>query len=1175
MATLAIAAGGALIGGVVGAEFGYAALGLSLGWMVGSVAGAVLFPQHQKPTKSGQIGDNSLQISTYGVVIPRIYGAARLAGNVIWANQRNEHKSTKTEGGKGMGGGAKTITYTYSQSFAIGICQGPISGIRKIWADGKLIKDLTAVSPSSSDTNTGGAFAPNIYLGDDTQEPDPVIEAAMGIDNVPAYRGLAYIVARDFALTDWGNRIPNFTFEVVRGASALPAANYLVAATTAARSVEPYGGLWWVANGTTIYGINPYTTEIVTTLDVGGETGVWLYKIFASDTGPLLYTVTPDDYGLYASISYFDYAGPVLDPSTGEEIIPPRVLAWCNGPIGSNSTYASKSNEKYCLMAVIDARTGVLLAKTGFDIPGNFFGEGGDSYLWYVRTGPGEVIGQMLYMYSHSSYNGDTVLMFDCSAGVPAYIDRGPQNVQDTYWWTNTTIKLPLPDLTDSTRHLVLGMRSSDNVLVLYVNAAVADTLVIAGDYAAPCWDYIHQILYVTSGAAANHVFTAYSLDGNVFTSLQSFTVTSHGTRGISGLVFEPITNQIVIIDDPYVVGFDANWQVSENTDQLYAYSSVPPISSSDPAEPGRVVFVPQCNDYVLGISGNQATRIWITPRITQDFMTLDECVADACSLTNLEDGDYAVDTLSSQTVYGYSMTNQAACRSMIEDWVGAYFFDIVQSDDKIKFLLRPQAKVADLTMDDLVIAGGQTGTTSGADNSIINIQDTKENDLPRELDFIFIDPNITYQQNCARSRRLTTKSRNTKQSNIPLVFSSANAAPVAEKMMSAVWAERRQYSFSLSQKWSWLDPADVITLTTDNLVHTLRLTRVAMQPGNVLQCEAVSMQALAYQHSQAGPAGAVYGDPLVSVALASTVLYILDTPLLRDQDEGSIIYLAVGHGSGAWTGAGVFKSADDANYSVIETFNTEGAVGTAAGALMNVTDPYIWDNGPALSVKLTDPEAELVSTTDDEVLNGANPMLVGDEIIQYRDAILQADGSYLISRRLRGRRGTEYAMVGHTVGERVVALSTDTLKRDTVDLSERNQLRYYKGVTFNAAIQSALAMPFAFQANSLKPYSPCHIEGSRDGSDNLTITWVRRSRLSGAWMDYIDVPLGETSEAYEVDVMDGLTVKRTLSSTSPSVAYTAAQQTADGFTPGQTINVNVYQLSSLVGRGFAGVADV
>jgi hypothetical protein len=59
-------------------------------------------------------------------------------------------------------------------------------------------------------------------------------------------------------------------------------------------------------------------------------------------------------------------------------------------------------------------------------------------------------------------------------------------------------------------------------------------------------------------------------------------------------------------------------------------------------------------------------------------------------------------------------------------------------------------------------------------------------------------------------------------------------------------------------------------------------------------------------------------------------------------------------------------------------------------------------------------------------------------------------------------------------------------------------------------------------------------------------------------------------TESYEIDVMNGSTVVRTLTATTNSKQYTAAQQTTDFGSPQASITLNLYQISARVGRGYA-----
>jgi len=122
---------------------------------------------------------------------------------------------------------------------------------------------------------------------------------------------------------------------------------------------------------------------------------------------------------------------------------------------------------------------------------------------------------------------------------------------------------------------------------------------------------------------------------------------------------------------------------------------------------------------------------------------------------------------------------------------------------------------------------------------------------------------------------------------------------------------------------------------------------------------------------------------------------------------------------------------------------------------------------------------------------------------------------------------------------------------------------------------ETYVAQAFAPEGVGLRPFSVAHVEqpwrGPRTAGD-LTIRWTRRSRALAAdsWGG-LEVPLAEELEAYEVEILDGATVKRVLSTATISAVYASAQQTADWgspLAPGDSLTVRIFQLSALVGRG-------
>jgi hypothetical protein len=192
MATIVFNAVGAAIGGPIGG-----AVGALLGRQVD---GALFGPARREGPRLAEL---SVTTSTYGQPLPRHFGKVRTAGSIIWGADLSEHSETQ---GTGKGGPAVT-TYSYTASFAVALASRPILRIGRTWADGKLLRG------AAGDLKAGGTL--RIYRGEGDELADPLLIAAEGAGRCPAYRGLAYVVFEDLDLSDFYNRIPALTFEVI------------------------------------------------------------------------------------------------------------------------------------------------------------------------------------------------------------------------------------------------------------------------------------------------------------------------------------------------------------------------------------------------------------------------------------------------------------------------------------------------------------------------------------------------------------------------------------------------------------------------------------------------------------------------------------------------------------------------------------------------------------------------------------------------------------------------------------------------------------------------------------------------------------------------------------------------------------------------------------------------
>lgn len=192
MATLLLTAAGTAVAGPVGG---------AIGAMIGPQADSALFAP--KPRHGPRLTELALQTSSYGTQIPKIFGTMRVAGTVIWATDLREHRSSSSSG-KGR---PRTHDYSYSASFAVALSGRAVKSVGRIWAEGKLLRG------AAGDFKSRTSY--RLYTGAEDQPVDPLIASIEGAGAASAFRGIAYALFEDFALADYGNRIPSLTFELV------------------------------------------------------------------------------------------------------------------------------------------------------------------------------------------------------------------------------------------------------------------------------------------------------------------------------------------------------------------------------------------------------------------------------------------------------------------------------------------------------------------------------------------------------------------------------------------------------------------------------------------------------------------------------------------------------------------------------------------------------------------------------------------------------------------------------------------------------------------------------------------------------------------------------------------------------------------------------------------------
>jgi len=1066
-----------IVGAVIGAQFGMPGLGFALG----SALGGAVDPEVIKST-GPRLEDLKVQASTYGVMIPVMYGTQRVAGNVLWASPMRETVTTTEDDGKG-GPVSETTTYSYSIDVAIGICEGEIAGIRKVWANGTLIYNIG----DDADGITLAASAANIadsmeeYLGTETQLPDPTIEGIEGAGNVPAYRGIAYVVIADMQLANYGNRIPNIEFEVVSSGS------------TAVR------GTSWVQNESFPEIFNPPFGEQYAIPQMATDGNI-LFVLYAKDAA--LHILTTRDLTTWNSI-------------TPDGLPLPSGTEWSYGALAVMGGAFYHIGGKDASNNTTDAVYRSLDEGATWEQVGTLPLDGG--YLPSLRC-------------VACVHNGALFVRAGYADG-PTYMD--------TVWKSTNGIDFEIVCANPS------GPGSGSYGALVSLNGS----------------------LYSYRGGFNQNAFRSDD-DGVTWNELDSTGPEPFGSTIIgSGFDLDGALYAMEVGIGPFLsVSADGGYTwtpISGSPTLVGWYKNVVPFR-------GSLVLIDWMDPAVANTPYyDEQIKLWTSAGVlTSNTVVLADIVADLCERAGLQyvpgspdAGEVDVSALT-DSVWGYTLTRQAAARGNLAPLQKAFSFDAVESDGRIKFVKRGTTSAVTIPLSDI-------GATEGdAVVDPLEIRRAQESEMPVVVSVTFPNIDNAYQAATETARRLITLAEQQISETLPIPLSADQGAQLAEILMYELHIGRNSFTFATTRKYAKYEPTDVVVVSNGVGEYEMRLLKKD-ESGPLIKWEGVATAPGVYDSSAPGttPAGpaAVIGVP------GATYYRFLDIPILRDADDNAGFYALMARGLPGWGGATLFKSTDSGvTYGEMGSVVNSATFGGCRTILGNFTGGNTVDEKNTVDVQLD--TGTLSSITYAELLNEGNAALIGSELINFRTATLLSPGNYRLSGLLRGRRGTEQHMSTHTGWpEPFALLSVPGSLRVGLTLAESGIPLWYKAVSHGTSLAVASPGVFTNNAVGLKPLSPVHIGGGKQANGDFIITWVRRTRLDGGWRPLVDAPLGESSEEYRVYIYDGATLKRILTVTAQTATYTDADQVTDfGSTVAAgALTIQVVQMSASIGLGF------
>lgn len=424
----------------------------------------------------------------------------------------------------------------------------------------------------------------------------------------------------------------------------------------------------------------------------------------------------------------------------------------------------------------------------------------------------------------------------------------------------------------------------------------------------------------------------------------------------------------------------------------------------------------------------------------------------------------------------------------------------------------------------------------------------------------------------------MTGFSEQVDQVSLPMALGPDETRQAAERVLYQRHVERESAAARLPWKYGWVQPTDIVTVVSGGITHRLRIGQIAGAMPGVQEFQMAADQAAIYSQTITGDSGDGHTPQTIAPPSPSVAL-LIDTVTMRDVDGDTPLFYAACApltSSASWKGAALYRDRG-AGYEQVDTFLTPAIAGVTVNSVAP-TNMTTFDETTTVTVDLYGTDAALESVTEAQVLAGANAAILGDGMIfQFRSAsqVVGFDNRWNLTGLLWGRRGSDFALGTFAAGTRFLLLDSAVTPIYN-DPSERGIARDYKAVTVGFSLADTASTSFTWNCRTLMPLSVVDVAGSRDGSSNLTITWKRRTRIGGAWVDNTDVPLSEAIEKYEIDVMNGSTVVRTITANDAQTAsYTAAEQTTDFGSAQSSLTVKIYQISATVGRGFVRQATI
>jgi hypothetical protein len=456
---------------------------------------------------------------------------------------------------------------------------------------------------------------------------------------------------------------------------------------------------------------------------------------------------------------------------------------------------------------------------------------------------------------------------------------------------------------------------------------------------------------------------------------------------------------------------------------------------------------------------------------------TLDAIVRARAQRVGLTDADLELNAISSVHVRGIVINQRQAPRQDCELLARIFNCEFYESNGTLIARQVSNTVTASIPESELGVADTEEG------EAIITETLADETELPARFDVKYIDPDRDHESGTQGAIIPDTLARNEETFDTPVCLTADEARSLAERELRRLWLERERFQFSALYRWSELHPGDIVEISrSDGLTHRIRLTSVrGIVPGPIRFQGVAAETSLFVQPAPVDTSQSF--EPVTVKFPPPTVVTFIDIQPLHDTVGRVGFYIAATpRGEGEWLGATLYVDRGR-GYEQLIQITEPATMGRAVNALPSASG---WDETNSLTVDLYYGEFE--SHTQAEVDAGANVLVVGGEVLAFRNAsrVSGYPNRWTLSGLKRGLQQTPTS--GHATGERVVLMNS-AVKWVAQTADERNQTRNYRAVTIGQSLDDAATISWSWGGAAQSPSTPLGLTATING-DRIELRW-------------------------------------------------------------------------------------